>query len=195
MRAGNKGFTLIEVLVALFILTGGIIVLSTSWSGNFMRIRKSALFNDVATLLERKMVETEAKYKIKVKEIPEEDGGDFGTDHPQYTWRLKSRDLKLPDLTPLLMGQEEHPDEMMMSMLKQMTETLSKAIKEVKISILVKKNNKELEFSATEYFVDYSADFSLGGAGGAGGAGGTPAPGPSSGAGSGSGATPPPTSH
>ena len=43
----QKGFTLIEVLVALFILTGGIIVLSTAWSGNFMRIRKSALFNDV----------------------------------------------------------------------------------------------------------------------------------------------------
>ena len=68
----NRGFTLIEVLVALFILTGGILVLANAWSGNFMRMRKSAMFNDVATLLERKMVETEAKYKSKqLAEIPD----------------------------------------------------------------------------------------------------------------------------
>ena len=162
----NRGFTLIEVLVALFILTGGIIVLSTSWSGNFMRIRKSALFNDVATLLERKMVETEAKYRTKYGEIPEEDGGDFGTDHPQYSWKLKSRELKLPDITPLLLGQEEHPDETMVAMLKQMTEQISKAVKEVKISVVVKRNGKELEFSATEYMVDYQAQLDLGGSSG-----------------------------
>jgi general secretion pathway protein I len=163
---GQKGFTLIEVLVALLILTAGIIVLSTSWSGNFMRIRKSALYNDVATLLQRKMVETEAKYRLKIKEIPDEDEGDFGTDHPQYTWRLKSRDLKLPDISAVLMSQEEHPDETMMAMLKQVSETLSKAIKEVKVSVIVKRNGKELEFAATEYFVDYAQDFSLGGVSG-----------------------------
>jgi general secretion pathway protein I len=163
----QKGFTLLEVIVALFILTGGIIVLSTAWSGNFMRIRKAALFNDVSTLLERKMVETEAKYRNKYGEIPEEDGGEFDSDHPQYTWKLKSRDLKLPDISPLLLGQEDHPDETLVSMIKQLGEQLSKAIKEVKISVLVKRNNRELEFSATEYFVDYNSNFDLGGAGGA----------------------------
>jgi general secretion pathway protein I len=163
----QKGFTLLEVIVALFILTGGIIVLSTAWSGNFMRIRKSALFNDVATLLERKMVETETKYRNKYNEIPEEDAGEFDSDHPQYTWKLKSRDLKLPDISPLLLGQEDHPDETLVSMIKQLGEQLSKAIKEVKISVLVKRNNRELEFSATEYFVDYNSNFDLGGAGGA----------------------------
>jgi general secretion pathway protein I len=159
----HKGFTLLEVLVALFILSGGIIVLANAWSGNFMRIRKSALFNDVATLLERKMVETEAKYRNKYQEIPEEDGGEFDTDHPQYTWKLKSRELKLPDITPLLLGQEDHPDETLVSMIKQLSEQLSKAIKEVKISVLVKRNGRELEFSATEYMVDYQGQFDLGG--------------------------------
>src|SRR4051812_16840059 len=137
-KLGRKGFTLIEVLVALFILAGGILVLANSWSGNFMRMRKSALFNDVATLLERKMVETESKYKIKFAEIPEEDGGDFGADHPQYSWKLKSRELKLPDLTPLLVGQDNGADENLITMLKQVTEFLGKAIKEVKVSVIVK---------------------------------------------------------
>lgn len=178
MISSKRGFTLIEVLVALFILTGGIIVLANAWSGNFMRIRKSALFNDVSTLLERKMVETEAKYRVKYDEIPEEDAGDFGKEYPQYTWKLKSRELKLPDISPLLLGQEDHPDETLVSMIKQLSEQLSKAIKEVKISVLVKRNHKELEFSATEYFVNYQGQFDLGGGAGApggvgvGGAGG-----------------------
>lgn len=161
----RQGFTLIEVLVALFILTGGIMVLATAWSGNFMRMRKTALFNDVSTLLERKMVETEAKYHGKSPDdIPDEDGGAFDDDHPQYSWKLKSRELKLPDLTPLLVGQQEGVDETLITMLKQVTEFLGKAIKEVKISVIVKRNNKELEFSATEYFVDYTKDFTAGGA-------------------------------
>lgn len=154
-----RGFTLIEVLVALFILTGAIIVVANAWSGNFLRIRKSAMFNDVATLLERKMVETEVKYKEKsLSEIPEEEGDDFGSDYPNYRWTLKSRDLELPDLTPLLVGQEEGANESVIQMLKQMTDTISKAVKEVRITVYAKRGNKEVEFSATQYFVDYQKD-------------------------------------
>ena len=61
-------------------------------------------------LLERKMVETEAKYKEKHCEIPDEEAGEF-VGYPQYTWKLKSRDLKLPDLTPLLVAQQDGADE------------------------------------------------------------------------------------
>ena len=55
----------------------------------------------------------------------------------------------------------------MVAMLKQMTEQISKAVKEVKISVVVKRNGKELEFSATEYMVDYQAQLDVGGGGGA----------------------------
>ena len=54
-------------------------------------------------------------------------------------------------------------------MLKQVTESISKAVKEVKVSVLVHRWGKELEFSAIEYFVDYSADFASGLPGGGGG--------------------------
>jgi general secretion pathway protein I len=164
----QRGFTLIEVLVALFILTGAIIIIGNAWSGNFMRIRKSAMYNDAATLLERKMVETEAKYREKpLNEIPEEDGDTFGSDYPQYRWTLKSREFKMPDLTPILVGQEEGATEDVINLVKQLSETIAKAIKEVKISVFIKRGNKEVEFSATQYFVDYGADVT-GGMGGAG---------------------------
>ncbi|NJL25450.1 MAG: type II secretion system protein [Calothrix sp. SM1_5_4] len=158
-RFTRNGFTLLEVLVALFILTGAILVTANSWSGNFMRMRKAQLYNNVATLLERKMVEVEAKYKGKpIGEIPDSEGGDFGSDHPQYRWELKSRELKLPDLTPLLV-QEDGADEMLITMMKQLTEQLSKAIKEVRVTIFVKGKGrtKEMEFPATQYFIDYDS--------------------------------------
>ena len=164
----NKGFSLIEVLVALAILAGAIMVLANAWSGNFMRIRKTALYNDVSTLLERKMVETEAKYKFKpITEIPEEDEGEF-EGYPHYKWKLKSRDLELPDLTPLIVGQQEGADETLLTMLKQVTEYLSKSIKEVKVTVVVTRGKKPVEFSAVEYFVDYTQPFMPGAAGGGG---------------------------
>ncbi len=159
---GRKGFTLLEVLIALMIVAGGIIALNIGWGNSFLMIRKSTMKYDVATLLERKMAEFEAKYRDKpFTEIPEKDEGDFENDYPQYRWVMESRDLVLPDLTPLLVAQEDGADEMLISMMKQMTEYLNKVIKEVKISIFVKgRGGKEAEFSATQYFVDYTKDFS-----------------------------------
>ncbi|HMN67692.1 MAG TPA: prepilin-type N-terminal cleavage/methylation domain-containing protein [Bdellovibrionales bacterium] len=165
----ERGFTLIEVLVALLIVASAIIAASSMWSGNFMRIRKATLQFDVATLLERKMAEIEAKYAGKpLAEIPEEESGDFEADFPQYRWTMRSRELELPDLSAMLIGQQEGVDETLISMIKQMSEFLSKSIKEVKVTIHFKrKGGKELEYAATQYFVDYSQTF----AGGAGGGG------------------------
>lgn len=168
----DRGFTLIEVLVALMILSAGIIVLGMSWSGNFQRMRKTTLFNNVGTLLERKMIEMEAKYKDKpLAEIPEEDGGDFGADFKQYRWTLKSKDLKMPDLTPLLVNKDQGADETLISMIKQVSEYLNQTIKEVKVTVYAKSaGGKEVEFSAVQYFIDYAKDF--GGIPGVGGAAG-----------------------
>jgi general secretion pathway protein I len=165
----KSGFTLLEVLIALVILTGGIMLLANSWSGNLFRIRKAGIYNNVGTLLERKIVELEAQYKDKpLTEVPETDSGDFGDDFPEYSWEMKSRDLKFPDLSAVIIGQEDgQRDENLISMIRQMTEILSKAIKEVQVTVTVKKNKKELKYSATNYIVDYNTALSSvpGGAG------------------------------
>jgi general secretion pathway protein I len=170
----QRGFTLIEVLVALMIVAAAIMASASLWSGNFTVMRKSALNYDVATILERKMVEIEAKYKDKpLTEVPDEEEGDFGSDFPQFRWKMKSREMEFPDLGPIIASQNEEPNEMLVSMIKQMTEYLNKAIKEVQVSVFVKRGKREMEFSATQYFVDYTKEFA-----GAAGEGGTPTPKP-----------------
>jgi prepilin-type N-terminal cleavage/methylation domain-containing protein len=185
----QRGFTLIEVLIALLILTGAIIVLSTSWSGNFLRMRKANMYNDAATLLEQKIQEIEAKYKDKpIGEVPEKDDGEFEGGYKKYRWAMKSKDLKFPDISPLLTSQQEGGvDETLLSMVKQVTEYLSTAVKELKVSVFVKgANGKEVEFSATEYLVDYTKEFQ----GLPGGAAGGPAAGPAGTGGAGNGGNP-----
>lgn len=182
MKPNTRGFTLIEVLIALSVLVGGMMMISMAWSGNFLKMRKTTLAYDVATLLERKMVETEAKYKDKVKDLSDdaEEGGDFGEGYPQYRWEMKVHKMEFPDISSILAGQEGGADETLIGMVKQMTEYLSKTIKEVKITVFVKTNRgKELKYSATQYFVDYTQDFAgamaagaAAGGAGLGGAGG-----------------------
>jgi general secretion pathway protein I len=168
MKKSSQGFTLIEVLVALMIVSAAIMASASLWSGNFTTMRKSSLNYDVATILERKMVEIEAKYKDKpLTEVPEEESGDFGSEYPQFRWKMKSREMEFPDLTPIIMGQNEEPNEQLLSMIKQMTEYLNKAIKEVQVSVFVKRGKREMEFTATQYFVDYTKEFAGGAAGGA----------------------------
>ncbi len=159
----QKGFTLLEVLVALVILASGIIVLNSAWSGNTLRIRKANLYQNVSTLLERKMIELEAKYSAKpYNEIPEEEEGDFGEDFPLYRWKLQTRDMELPDLTSALTPPGEALDENLRTMIKTMTESIAKSVKEMKVSVFVKaKGGKEVEFSLTTYFVNWSFDLGI----------------------------------
>lgn len=163
MIRNRKGFTLIEVIISLVILTGGIIAVNTSWSGNLLRVRKSAMYNNASQLLERKVTEINAKYYGKpVTEIPAEDGGDFGSDFPQFSWKFKSQKFQMPDLTPIIMGQtNEGVDQMLLTVMTQMQEFMSKSIVEGKVSLLVKSEKKPLEFSVTLYFVDFDQQLSV----------------------------------
>ncbi len=161
----KSGFTLLEVLVAIVILVGGILVVSSSWSGNFLRIRKANLYNNVAFLLERKVTELDAFYRGKpIDDIKEEESGDFGDEYPQYTWAMKSKKFIMPDLSSLLISKDGGADEMFLTIIKQTTEYISKAVKEVTVSVFVTApGGKKAEFKVVMYFVDFNKELEVGG--------------------------------
>ncbi|MBX7231046.1 MAG: type II secretion system GspH family protein [Bdellovibrionales bacterium] len=159
----HLGFTLLEVLIAMTILVGGMVIMSTSWTGNFMRVRKATLYNNVALLLERKMVEIQAEYTNKSIEEIVDKSGDFGSDQPLYRWEFKTHEFKMPDLSAAILGKNGGQNEMFLEMVKQSTEFISKSIKEGTVTIFVKTGgkNKEMPFSVTTYFIDYNREMPL----------------------------------
>ena len=159
----NRGMTLIEVVMAMLILAGGLILISNSWSGAFGRLRKTQQNIEVAALMQRKLVEIEMEYQGKSLDlIPEEKSDDFGSEYPQYTWKMKSKLFEMPDLSPLLVGRDGGADQSMLSIMKQFTEQLSKSIKEVQVTVsYTGKKNKVVDYSITTYFVDYDKELPL----------------------------------
>ena len=174
----SGGFTLIETLVAMVILTGGIMVLANSWSGNYMRIRNARINNTMAGLLERKMTEFEIKYKDKTGDEIEDDlAGDFGAKFPGYRWEMKSQKFEMPDMTGALASKQGGVDETTLTILKTVTDFIKECVKELNVTVFYKgRIGKEIKASVATYFVDYTKELQLpgmgGGAPGAGGSGG-----------------------
>ncbi|MEN0059010.1 MAG: prepilin-type N-terminal cleavage/methylation domain-containing protein [Bdellovibrio sp.] len=158
----KNGFTLIETVMAMLILSSGLLLLSNSWSGSFMRVRKTQLSTEVAALLERKMIEVEMEYAGKsLDSIDEEKEDDFGSEYPQYSWKMTSKEFEFPDISATMTAQEGGADEMSLTLMKTLTEHLSKSVKEVKVTVIYTGGKKPLEFSATQYFVDYDRQLPL----------------------------------
>ncbi|MNL22983.1 hypothetical protein D3C87_1443490 [compost metagenome] len=167
-----RGFTLLETMIAMVILSSGIILLANSWGGSFMRVKKTQLTTEISALLERKMVEIETEYAGKsLESIPEEKEDDFGDEYSNYSWKMTSKELEVPNLAESFAASQEGEDPMLVTIIKTLSEHLAKTIKEVKVSIIYKGGKKPMEFSATQYFVDYDKTLSVPGMPGGGGGG------------------------
>jgi len=161
----KKGFSLLEVLIAIIILASGIMLLASAWSSNYVRLRKSRLYNNVSALLERKVTELEVLYIDRpLDEIPDELSGTF-EGYEQYTWTFTSKEFEMPDLTAALVARDGGADDTFISMIKQMTEFISKSMKEGTVTIHVNLGGKRVKYSVTTYFVDYEKEMSISGGG------------------------------
>lgn len=158
-----SGMSLLEVLIALMILSAGLILISTSWSGTFARLKKTQQTLEVSSLLQRKMVEIEMEYRGKsLDSIPEDKADDFGSEFPNYSWKMESRKFEMPDLSPLLVGREGGANQMMLQIMKQFTEQLSKSIKEVRLTVMYKtKKDRVVNYTLTTYFIDYDKEIPM----------------------------------
>jgi general secretion pathway protein I len=155
-------------MMAVIILASGLLLLTNSWGSSFLRVRKTQQQFEVAALIERKMTELELEYRGKpLDSIPEEKAEDFGDQYPQYSWKMTSKKLEFPDMTSVLTSKDGGADQMTISMIKQLSEGLSKAIKEVTLTIVYKPlQGKPLQYSVTTYFVDYDQSLAFGVPGG-----------------------------
>lgn len=163
----SKGFTLIEVIVATFLLAGALIVLSNSWSGSLNAFRKSRHITTVSLLLQKKVTETELRAQNKgVSDVPEEEAGDFGSDFPEFSWKIETKKLEMPDLASILTARDGGAQEIEMTIIRQITEAIENAVKELRVTVVWKRKDQSLEYSITTYLVDEQQKDLLGNLGG-----------------------------
>ena len=123
----QRAFTLLEVLLAMVLLSAALMLLANSWSAAFNRVKKTQISFELASLLERKMNDFERKYKGKpLSEIQDSEEDDFGDEYPQYSWNMKSKKFEFPDIASTLTAKDGGVDAMTQMVIKQMTEQISK---------------------------------------------------------------------
>ena len=98
----SKGFTLIEVMIALLILAAALTVLNTSSSSSIASVQKAGSLETIAQLLQQKATEYELTYKgKKFEELKESESGDFGSDYPEFRWAVQVDDFPAPNLASM----------------------------------------------------------------------------------------------
>lgn len=163
----TKAFTLIEVVLAMMIMASGLFILTNSWSGTYNRLKKTQVKVQLAALLERKVVEIEREYKNKsLDSIPEEKEDSFGEDLAEYSWKMTSQKLELPDLSAVLESQQDGVKTDLASLMKIFSEHISKSVKEIKVEVTYKDKKKPITVDVVFYMIDYDRPLPVpGGAG------------------------------
>jgi general secretion pathway protein I len=88
---GNRGFTLLEVMIAMAIIAIALVAVLGSQSQS-LTLASEAKFNTTAALLaQSKMAEIETESMENLSS----DSGDFGEDFPNYHWEYTVGDLSL----------------------------------------------------------------------------------------------------
>jgi len=167
--ANNRsGFTLLEVVIAMAIMAicfGSILAVE---GGAINASTRSKQMSTVATLLRNQMIDTE--YKIegkKFNEVKKEEQGVFKEPYQDYSWRRVIKEITLPNLTSL-MGRDDKtsnnaksgPNQNAESLGKLLTKFLSKALREVTVTIFWTKGGNQLNYSVSTYWVDLNYEFS-----------------------------------
>lgn len=145
------GFTLLEILVAVAIFAISMVALM-SISGNTLVVSGRAERITIATMLARQKmtdIEIELGKAMKKNEFPDEksEEGEFDEPFEDYSWAMEIRRVELP--APVT-GEEGGMQQMVG---RQLTEEISKTIRELKLTIKWKELEEEQSFDVITHIV------------------------------------------
>ena len=162
-RSTLSGFTLVEVLMAMGILSFSAIVIYSTWRGNLHRYKSSKVKTVAVELLQKKILELETEYKEKVFNLPTElQKGSFEEDgqYKYYFWEWQTQKLDFPDLASMVGGFED--DSMVLMVLNKFTQYLNQSIREIVVTVKYKIGEKvRYKYSVPFYLVDFNQRLQL----------------------------------
>lgn len=93
-RPAEKGFTLLEVMIAVSILAVTLVAVFQAQSQSVSMSGNARFLTTAALLAQGKMAEMEAAGMQQMKT----ESGDFGEDFPDYEWRMNVRETEIQAL-------------------------------------------------------------------------------------------------
>jgi len=90
-RTSKKGFTLLEVMIAVAILAITLVAVFQSQSQSISMAGNARFLTTASLLAQSKMAEVEV---IDMRNIKSE-AGDFGRDFPDYGWRMTVKEMDI----------------------------------------------------------------------------------------------------
>lgn len=158
----EAGFTLLEVIIAMAIMAIAFAAILAVEGGSINASVRAKQMNIVAMLARNQMVDTE--YKIEGKtfdEVQKEEEGKFDEPYQDYRWKRVIKEIQFPKIsTGSEKSQSDSGQSEMAGMItKLMTSFLSKAIREVSVTIFWKYGKTEQSYALSTYWVDLNYEF------------------------------------
>lgn len=166
-----SGFTLLEVLIAMTIMILAFTSIMSIQSSNMRSSAKAKRMNIIGMLARNALLQTELEIKgKKFDAIPEEKEGQFDAPYDDYRWQRKIKKVEFPELT-FNAGKsegesgggasEKESDNTTNQLAQMVSKFLSKALREVSITVLWNSGKFEQKYSVSLYWVDLETELSL----------------------------------
>lgn len=170
-RLDRRGFTLLEVMIAMAIMVVAFASILMVQSNSLESAAKARQMNVVGMLAKGLMVKTELEIEGKTfSEVKKEDAGQFEDPYQDYKWAREIKEVTFPNLNLSGVGPGADSSggaagsgttDMTDKLTKLMTKHLSKAIREVKITVSWKRGKGEQHYNLSTYWVDLNHEFSV----------------------------------
>lgn len=167
----SLGFTLVEVVFALAIMTLAFSSILAVESGSINATTRAKTMNIVGMLAKNQMVETEFKLQGKqFSEVAKDESGRFEAPYEDYRWETKIKEVNFPNLLSLAGGDQSDKnssggtgtENSMAQMVGQtLTNFLSKGTRQVTVTVFWKQGSKEQSFSLSTFWVDLNYEVPL----------------------------------
>ena len=161
LARNTDGFTLLETLIALAIMTVAFAAILMVQSGSINAVEKSRTMNIVTMLAKQTMIDAETEYQSKTfEEVDKEASGKFDPPYEDYHWSREIKEIKFPNMMPST-GPDGKTNTGAEMMGKLITNFLSEAMREVTVTVSWPRGKGHQSFSLTTYWVNLNHAFKL----------------------------------
>ncbi len=163
----TKGFTLLEVMIAMALLSGILFVAVISQSSSLSSSSRSKNIL-MATSLARNLInEQELKYEgVPFEQLPKEENGKFPDPHGDYQWEIKFEEVDFSVLTSVLLkaaeANNEQTDSNSETVAKLFQDYMKKSVRKMIVVVKYPDSGALSSLTFTQLLVNYEADFAAG---------------------------------